>query len=303
MIFEHGNSFATFWAGKQLSAFEVACLRSFVIRGHSIALYSFEGVENAPEGVALLDASAIAPRDTLDRFLYAGETNYAHFADYFRYLLFRETDLIWVDTDILLIRPVHAPLKRMVLGLERPGSLNNAVMRLDNAGPELDRVIGEAAAAMGRDLHWGEIGPRLVSKVYGQAFLLGDAFAPKFFYPIAHDDFWKVLLPEHLDECERLCADAFTVHLWNNILERLGVWKMLAPPEGSFLHRRFDADGSLPFFSDIYPERVMRSMIENWRLRKDGGDLGIAKLSRQVVPSVFRTLRHHSGGRLFRSAK
>ncbi len=298
----HTESFATFWAGNRLSAFESACLRSFTVRGYPMTLYTFDRIENAPEGVALLDAAAIADPNTLHRFRYEGKANYAHFADYFRYLLFRETGHIWIDSDVLLMRPIDTVLQPRVLALETSNSINPGVMRLE-PGPKLDRVIEDTAACMDRELQWGETGPRLVSKAYGHASLLKEAFAPKYFFPVTHDEFWKVFLPEHREECERICSDAFAIHLWNNIVDRLGVWKMLAPPEGSFLYHRFEQDGSLHLFRDIYPEKVMRSMIANWRYRKDPGDLGIAGLSRQVIPSVFRTVRHYTGSRFVRAAK
>ena len=33
----------------------------------------------------------------------------------------------------------------------------------------------------------------------------------------------------------------------------------------------------------------MQNMVNNWLLRKSGGDIGVVKLVRQVVPSIMRT--------------
>jgi hypothetical protein len=288
-------SFASFWAGGTLPAYEAACLRSFAVRGYKIALYSFEVIRNVPGGVTLKDASEIAPADSLQRFHYKGKPNLAHFSDYFRYLMFRETEYIWVDTDMLLLAPITVALERTLLARESSNSINNAIIRLDNKGPELGRMISETEALMDRDQHWGATGPRLLTKLFRDSPIMRNVFETRLFFPIPHDDFWKPFLPEFREECEAARTGAFTLHLWNNIVSRLGVWKSIAPPAGSFLHHRFEQDGSLGLFSDIYPEGVMRQMIENWRMRKDGGDLGIVNLSRQIVPSMFRTLRHYAG--------
>ncbi len=292
---EQALSFATFWAGNALPTYEAACLRSFAARGYKIALYSFDKLAGVPEEVELLDASAIAPPESLRRFLYNGKPNLSHFSDYFRYRMFRETDFIWTDTDMLLLAPITVPLGRVILAQERADSINNGFMRLDSAGPELGRVILEAEALMDKDMPWGATGPRLLSRFFRDSPAMRDVFAPQFFFPITHDDFWKPFLPEFRAECEAMCANAFTVHLWNNIVDRMGVWKSMAPPVGSFLYKQFEQDGSLSLFRDVYPEGVMRQMVENWRMRKDGGDLGIAKLSRQIVPSILRTARHYAG--------
>lgn len=294
-MLEEAPSFATFWSGTQLSAFEASCLHSFAVRGYETIVYSFDLIENVPDGVTLVNASEIAPAAALTRFLYEGKPNLSHFSDYFRYLLFSKTKHVWIDADMLMMRPVRFPLGRTVLACERRNSICGAILRLDSDKPELARLIAETEAAMDRELIWGQTGPRLLTSVFGHAGVFRAAHEPKLFFPVPHDDFWKVFLPGFRDECAALCESGITVHLWNNIVDRLGVWKMLAPPAGSFLAEQFEADGSMRFFRDAYPAKVMQQMVENWLLRKNGGDLGIRNLSRQLVPSVFRTARHYWG--------
>lgn len=293
-MLEEVPSFATFWAGTHLSAFEASCLNSFVARGYETVIYSFDVIENVPAGVTLLDASEIVPLTALNRFLFDGKPNLSHFSDYFRYLLFVKTKHVWIDADMLMLRPIDFSVGRTLFACERHDSICGAILRLDSTKPELARLVSETEAVMDRNLSWGHT-QRLLTKVFGRAEVFSKAYEPKLFFPIPHDDFWKVLLPEFRDECAVLCKGGFTVHLWNNIVDRLGIWKMLAPPSKSFLAERFEADDSLRFFRDAYPDKIMRQMVENWLLRKDGGDLGIFNLSRQLVPSVFRTARHYLG--------
>ena len=64
-------SLASFWAGQGMSALDKACLRSFVAGGHSVTLYSYEKVEDLPNGVTPRDARIRV--DHTDDALSAGE--------------------------------------------------------------------------------------------------------------------------------------------------------------------------------------------------------------------------------------
>ncbi|WP_428374968.1 hypothetical protein [Lichenicoccus sp.] len=281
--------FATFWKGA-LSPMEAACLLSYTKRGYPLTLFSHATVD-VPEGVILRDAGEIVDESYTRRFIYDGKPNLSHFTDYFRYNLFKKTDQIWVDADMVLLRSFSEVLPPLVLAKERRSSVCGAIMRLPR-GAKLDLLIERAEAAMDRNLIWGETGPILLTKVFGRG-LMNEAYSPGRFFAIPHDDFWKAFLPEYANECAAVTEDAWGLHLWNNIVDRLGIWKKHAPPVGSFLHVHFQSDGVLELFDEPYPVAIMRQMIENFRLRKSGGDLGIKGLLKQAVPSVERTIRHY----------
>lgn len=291
-------SFGTFWAGADLSPLEAACLHSFAVRGYEVTLYSYTPVPGVPEGVRLESAAEILDPRYMDSFMFGGQPNLSHFSDLFRVRMFQKTPHTWIDADMLMVRPIDRPVPRSLFAREHQGSICGAIMRIDPDDPLLDGLCSATLSLMGKDLRWGETGPLLLTRLLRRQGRYGEAFDPDCFYPLAHGEFWKALLPEYAEECERRCAAAYTVHLWNNIVGRLGIWKVFAPPDGSFLHRRLAEDGALPHFSGVYPVAVMRQMVENWRLRKNGGDLGIRGVSRQIIPSLLRTARHH-GLRMF----
>ena len=286
------TTYATFWAGLPPSPFEQACFLSFVRRKCSITVYSYRPISGLPEGVSAGDASDIAPEEASRRFIYGGKPNLSHFSDYFRYKLFERTPHVWVDADMLLLRPLDFSIKGSLLARERPDSINGAIMRVER-GPELKAVLSRAEGAMDRELSWGETGPRLLTQAFGKDALFARARPPGDFFPIGHDEFWRVFLPAEREWCEAACEGSYGVHLWNNIVDRLGVWKRLAPPAGSWLASRYAADGTIGIFDASYPADVMERMVENWRLRKTGADLGIKTLLRQIVPSITRTARHY----------
>jgi hypothetical protein len=283
--------FASFWAGARISGFEAACAASFVQRGHSLCVFSFDRIENLPEGVELRDAGELVEERSTHRFLIEGRPSLSHFSDYFRYKLFQKTPLAWVDMDMLLLRPLPDNLGGTILAKEEEQSVCGAFMRIDGRAPQLADLIGRTESLMDRNLIWGETGPRLLTKVFGQREVFEAAHSPRVFFPIHFAAIWKTFLPEYRDECTEMCRDAYTVHLWNNIIDRIGVWKRFSPPVGSFLEERFRADGSLRFFDDAYPVDVMRSMIENWRQRQTGQELGLGQLSRQLIPGIGITVR------------
>ena len=285
---------ATFWAGPTLPALDRACLASFANHGHNVTLYSFEEVRGLPDGVMWRDAAGIVPRESVDAFIYQGRPNLSHFSDYFRYRLFTATGETWVDTDMVSLRAAPASLVserngNSLFAKETPRSICGAIMRIDNSDSKLIELLSRTERLMNTELVWGATGPRLLNQVLGLSSMLDRAYGPEIFYPVHYDLFWKPLLPEYADECAALSSTAFTLHLWNNIVVRLGYWKELAPPEGSFLAAALKDAGVLHLFRDTYPVDVMRHMVDNWLFRKSGGDIGVLKVVRQFGPSVVRT--------------
>ncbi|HJS83900.1 MAG TPA: hypothetical protein VJ779_00380 [Acetobacteraceae bacterium] len=282
-------SFASFWAGQGLSALDKACLLSFVSGGHAVTLYSFEEIDNLPDGITLRDAREIAAFEAHDAFLYQGTPNLAHFSDYFRYQLMARSPHVWIDTDLLMLRPLDLDSVATLFAKESERSICNAILRIPGDDPALKEVIARTERLMHTNLVWGATGPRLLNQVLGATAVLKQAHPPNRFFPIHYNDFWKPFLPECAPECAEACRDAYTLHLWNNIVVRMGVWKELAPPEGSFLWMCLRERGLLHLFRDTYPAEVMRHMVTNWKFRKSGADIGVVQVARQVFPSMIRT--------------
>lgn len=286
--------FGSFWRG-DLSPYERACLTSFVKRGYGFTLYSYEPIGGVPEGIEIKSAEEIVPKSYTQRFIHQGKPSLGIFSDYFRYQLFRQTQCIWVDTDVMLIKPFTYD-RPTLLAKERPDLICGALLRVDSHDPHLDSLIKRTEAQMDAEIKWGATGPWLVTDVFGKSSLTdGTAANEETFFPIPHMEFWKVFLPEYTAECENTCANAITLHLWNNLVEEAGIWKKFAPPAGSYLHNLMVADGSDRYFTDTYPEKVMKNLVSNWLMRKSGDDLGVKTVIRQVIPSLIRAGKHRLG--------
>ena len=277
--------FATFWHGGGLSPYEVAGLLSFREHGHDIGVYSYGEVAGIPDGIRRLDAREILPPDSMTLFRVKGVPSASHFTDFFRFVMFQKTERIWVDTDILLLKPFALSWTGNLMGKETPTSVCTAVLRLDPADPRLQRMVSRVEALSTRNLVWGDTGPRLLTSVYG----MGEGLPQHVFYPVHFDDYYKVFLASFRQECDVLCADATTLHLWNNLVVRMGLFKEIGPPKESFLHAVFERIGADRLFTTFYPESVMQTMIYN-AVEKVGEDAGVRKVARLVGPSLRSTI-------------
>jgi hypothetical protein len=284
-------NFASFWHGGGLSPYEVACLSSFTAYGDEVSLYSYEPVLNLPAGVVAKDASQVVALDSLNDFPVNGVPSMAHFTDYFRFVMFTRTDEIWIDTDMLLLRPFDLNESIQLIGLETPASSCTALLRLNPNDRRLNELIQQVEKMKGTDIKWGDTGPRLLTSIYGV-----DASLPeRYFYPIHFDDYYKVFLPRYFEECATACADSYSLHLWNNRVVKMALFKKIGPPVGSFLHHVFEKNGSNALFNEFYPASVMEAMIHN-AVKKVGQDEGVRNLMRVMVPSMKAAI-----GRKFKS--
>ncbi|WP_323993016.1 hypothetical protein [Nguyenibacter sp. L1] len=286
------TDFGTFWYGGRLSALEHACAASFVFRGYALTLFSYQPVENVPDGVTVANAADVLPEEMTRRFLHNGRPALGHFSDLFRYVMIRQYGMAWVDLDVLMLSNRIAYTLPDIVAREEQGGINGAILYLRDAAM-LQSLIAGAEAMADRNLRWGETGPLLLGKLTKAYPETLRPAAANIFYPIEHYDIQKVLLPEWRDACAAKCGQAITLHLFNNILTGMGYWKDMAPPEGSFLYEALAADGALGLFRDIYPVTVMRNMVRNYQFGLNGAALGIRSIVRQAFPSVLRTYRHY----------
>lgn len=280
-------AFATFWARGRLSAYEAACLASYTRHGYDVTLYSYGEVTNLPPAVIRRSAGEVVDEKFTNGFRIKGVSSLSHFSDLFRYALFQKTSHIWVDSDMFLLRPIDIMLPRTLLAREDTRTLCGAIMRLDRADGALGTLVGRAEAAASRDLVWGETGPNLLTAVLG-ADIVAKAYGPELFFPIHYDEFWKVFLPEHCEECEALCRGGYTLHLWNNIVTKVGIWKDVLPPQGSYLERRFVEDGMAGLFQGVFPAAAMRHVIDNYRMRMSGSLSDVKRLAQLTLPGIKR---------------
>lgn len=114
----------TFWMGGPLWPVMQLCLRTWLRHGYAVEVYSYAPVEGLPKGCLPRDAREILPEDRIDRL----HGRPSAVADIFRlHLLHARADLVWCDTDLLLLRPLP-PAHNILIGREPIGPVCNAVL-------------------------------------------------------------------------------------------------------------------------------------------------------------------------------
>jgi hypothetical protein len=130
----------TFWHGP-LDRLRQTCLRSQVAAGHEVTVYSFDTIAGLPDGVANADAEAILPQAFAERLRPAQpdgswrDWTLLQFSDFFRMRLMAERAGLWLDADVLLLRPVEIDPVKPYFAWERPRQLGNSVLYLPPDDP------------------------------------------------------------------------------------------------------------------------------------------------------------------------
>ncbi|MDB4973081.1 MAG: hypothetical protein JWN48_1422 [Myxococcaceae bacterium] len=278
---------ASFWSS-ELSPLEKACLGSFVAAQHEVVLYSYVRPGDLPAGVEFRHASEILAESYMGRFITDGRPNIAHFSDYFRLNLFLKTSATWIDCDLIAYRPFDTAPEDNLLVREGRTGINNSLLRIADRQLLTD-CLERTEALLDVDVMWAATQNVIIKALarHPSTFALQPASE---FVPVHFSDFDKLLLPEYRDHCESLCAEAKTIHLYNNVMERIGYHKNLLPPVGSFLYELLVGSGDHGF-TDVYPADVVRKLLEAWRSRFSGEDLGVRSVVRQFIPSLKRSVR------------
>jgi len=130
----------TFWHGP-LDRLRQTCLRSQVAAGHKVTVYSFDTVAGLPEGVDSAEAERILPRAFAERLRPPtpdgswNDRTRVQFSDFFRMRLQAERAGLWLDADVLLLRPIEIDPAKPYFAWERPRQLGNSVLYLPPDDP------------------------------------------------------------------------------------------------------------------------------------------------------------------------
>ena len=132
----------TFWHGP-LDALRLTCLRSQVAAGHKVTVYSFDPIAGLPDGVGNAEAEAILPHAFSEKLRPPQpdgtwrDWTILQFSDFFRMRLMAESAGLWLDADVLLLKPVGIDETKPYFAWERPRQLGNSVLYL----PSDDAIV------------------------------------------------------------------------------------------------------------------------------------------------------------------
>ena len=159
----------TFWHGP-MDALRQTCLRSQLKAGHRVTVYSFDTIPGLPAGVANSDAEAILPQAFSEKLRPPQpdgswrDWTTLQFSDFFRMRLMAQSAGLWLDADVLLLRPVEIDPQKPYFAWERPRQLGNSVLYL----PSDDPIV----AAFAQLMQQKELTPDWLSLRHRLAFAL-----------------------------------------------------------------------------------------------------------------------------------
>jgi hypothetical protein len=129
------------------------CLRSQVAAGHNVTVYSFDPLAGLPDGVGNAEAEAILPHAFSERLRPPQpdgswrDWTTLQFSDFFRMRLMAQGAGLWLDADVLLLKPVEIDPAKPFFAWERPRQLGNSVLYL----PADDAIVTAFEELMQQD--------------------------------------------------------------------------------------------------------------------------------------------------------
>lgn len=125
----------TFWHGP-LDRLRTLCLRSQVAAGHNVTVYSFDPLPGLPDGIANAEAEAVLPHAFSEKLRSPQpdgswrDWTILQFSDFFRMQLMAQSAGLWLDADVLLLKPIEIDPAKPYFAWERPRQLGNSVLYL-----------------------------------------------------------------------------------------------------------------------------------------------------------------------------
>ena len=228
----------TLWIGSNLGVIEQLCLRSFIECGHRVEIFIYQDVMGIPDGVTIRDANDILPEREI--FFYRHKKSVAGFSNWFRYKLLYLEGGIWVDMDVICLKPFEFE-QPLFFGREDIYRFNNAVLGAPK-GSELMKFMMDQADSpntvlpydtirqrrrkffrkyfQGNDrgnVKWGEVGPLGLTNAIRHFGLDEHALPYTAFYPI-HPLCWDAIFDETYSDIEAFFPNTYAIHLWNEMM-------------------------------------------------------------------------------------
>src|ERR1700752_5259293 len=159
----------TFWHGRP-GRRRPLCLRPRAAAGHKVTVYSFDPLPGLPDGVANAEAEAVLPHAFSEKLRPPQpdgswrDWTTLQFSDFFRMRLMAQSAGLWLDADVLLLRPVEIDPAKPYFAWERPRQLGNSVLYL----PADDSIVTAFTELMEQD----ELTPNWLSLRHRMVFAM-----------------------------------------------------------------------------------------------------------------------------------
>jgi len=290
----------------------IAATASMRAAGHPVQVWSYSPQKLdflVQKGIEVRPAEDVMPRGLFERIVAGSEIRY--FSDIFRYAALYEHGGLWMDTDVVLLRPfpyggdyfLNLQWRGGHKGHFVCGNVMFAAPHSRHLRALYERSLDHFFQSGGKE--FGDIGPKLLSDYVMSdtgAELRGWLFSPMLFNAIDWTEIEKFNQP--IAELADYLSDerVFGVHLWNartNARSRdedASLIALLSDPIGRLptmttLAERFNTDknrhtGNRHFYSRIYDKLLSARRFSLRRLMEIGLCRGLAEQNQTEMPSV-----------------
>ena len=221
------------WIGSKLNNIHLLSIASFLKNGHPYHLYAYDRPENIPSGVCNYSAAEILPKEEV--FAYKTEPglgSYSAVSNLFRYLLLVKTGGIWVDADVICLRPFlfnqEHYFAAQTLSTESARVATTCVMKAPVGSPIMQSCATEAALFDKETLQWAQAGPKLLQRVLKETGIKYTLAYSWEFCPVDWDEYQMIAKPEY---SMLVPQAAYAIHLWHEMWRRQG--EVLKTPRNS----------------------------------------------------------------------
>lgn len=217
------------WIGPKLSPLEETCIKSHLKVGHEYHLWTYDKIENIPDGVVIRDGREILPDSEI--FVYQvgpGKGSVSAFSNFFRYKLILEQGGWWCDTDVAAVKHWEIVVSLIVASEHSKTRVGNLPFHpttcVFHAPPQCDLMQfcwEECQKVDKKKLGWGTIGPSLMARAVQATDCEQYVVRPRYFCPVHWSNF-KLLIQ---NSCIAGYPWVYGIHFWNEMWRRDGIDK------------------------------------------------------------------------------
>lgn len=226
------NNLFTLWISdnQKLPELQHLSLKSMLLTGHNVTLYTYNKLNNIPIGINIADGDEILDSSKIFKYKEGfNKGSYAGFADWFRGKHLYEKGGTWFDCDILAIKNLNEfNLKDNVISSQYnpDGSTypNNAFLKLKKEDKMLNAMLNYMNDVKDNIKH-GDTGPVLLNTMIEGQYKGHNNYLinPTFIASINFFDYKEYLKPTE-DIVNKLNFNAiWGFHIWNTMFKENGI--------------------------------------------------------------------------------
>jgi len=276
----------SFWHGETIGTYQLLCLQSFVERGHSVELFTFEPALDLPGWITRRDAAEILPRERVLRHL-PEQGKIAVNADLFRLALLHRLGGWWIDPDVVLLRTELPASDVWVSGPTEFGSLSTAALRFPAAHPSLTDALILASSHEDDVEDWGDAEDSLLTRSLAANGMVAPLQSPGAASPVSWFDVARLFDPSQAASLAKELDGKCFLDLHHEVWLRAGIPTFLGPPRGSFLDRLLHRhEFGLTFAAEMEFRDVKRWLAHMYAFLRSGTADEAIERGQQLVPQI-----------------